>query len=56
MKKMFCKNVKRYKDIEGLSAALSDAWDIPTKKFVNNSVDQWRMRSEKMVEEGGGHI
>ena len=26
------------------------------KKFMNNSIDQWFMRLEKVVEEGGGHI
>ena len=31
MKKMLYKNVKRYEDIEGLTAAISDAWDRLTK-------------------------
>ena len=30
--------------------------DRLTKKFMNNSIDQWFMRLEKVVEEGGGHI
>ena len=56
MKKMLYKNLKRYEDIEGLSAAMSYAWDRLTKKFINNSNDQWRMRLEKMEDEGVGHI
>ena len=42
--------------MEGLSAVMSYVWDRLTKKFINNSTDQSRMRSEKVVEEGGGHI
>ena len=37
----------------GLSTAMSYTWDRLTKKFINNSIDQWRMRLEKVVEEGG---
>ena len=54
VKKMLYKNVKLYENIEGLSAAISDAWDRLTKKFINSSIDQWLMRLEKVVEEGGG--
>ena len=56
MKKIIYKNLKRYEDVEGLSAAMSYASDRLTKKFINNSVNQWRMHLEKVVEEGGGHI
>ena len=55
MKKIFYVSVKRYEDIEGLSAAISYAWDKLTKKFINNSIEQLRMRLEKVVE-GGSHI
>ena len=41
MKKMLYKNLKRYEDIEGLSAAMSYAWDRLTKKCINNSIDRW---------------
>ena len=47
MKKILYKNLKRYEDIEGLSAAMSYAWDRLTKKLINNSIDQWRMWLEK---------
>ena len=53
---MLYKNVKQYEDIEGLSAAISDAWDRLIKKLINNPIDEWRMRLEKLVGEGGGHI
>ena len=56
MKKILCKNIKRYEDIEGFSTAITYAWDRLTKKFIKNSIHQWRMRLEKVVEEGGGHI
>ena len=55
MKKMLYNNAKRYEDIEGLSAAISDAWDRLRKKIINNSIDQWRMQVEKVVEEGIGY-
>ena len=56
MKKILYKNLKRYEDIEGLSAAMSYAWDRLTKKFINNAIDQCQMPLEKVVEEGGGQI
>ena len=56
MKKRLYRNVKRSEDIEGFSAAISDAWDRLTKKFIYNSIDKWWMRLEKVVEEGGGRI
>ena len=56
MKKILYKNVKRYEDIEGDSTAISYAWDKLTKKFINNSIDQWRMWLEKVVQKGGDHI
>ena len=56
MKKILCKNLKRYKDMKGLSAAIPYVRDRLKKKSINSSIDQWRMRSEKVVEEGGGHI
>ena len=53
---MLYKNAKRYEDIEWLSAAISDAWDRLTKEIINNSIDQWQMRLEEVIEEGGGQI
>ena len=45
MKKILYKNLKQYEDIESLSAAMSYAWDRPTKNFINNSTSgrrrQW---------------
>ena len=35
---------------------MSYVWDRLTKKFIKNSIDRWRMRLEKVVEEGGGLI
>ena len=40
MKKILYKNLKRYENIEGPSAAMSYVWDRLTKKFINNSIDQ----------------
>ena len=56
MKNIIYKNIKQYEDIEGLSAAMSYAWDRLTKNFINNSIDQWWIRLEKVVEEGDDHI
>ena len=56
MKKILYKNLKRYENIEGPSAAMSYVWDRLTKKFINNSIDQWRMGLEQVAEEGGSHI
>ena len=54
---MIYKLVKRYEDIEGLSAAKLDAWGRLTKKYMNNLMNQWRrIRLEKVVEEGSGQI
>ena len=43
MEKIGCKNVKRYEDIKVLPAAIPIAWERLTKKFINNSIVQWRM-------------
>ena len=43
IEKMVWENVKRYEHIEVLLAAISVTWDRLTKKFINNSIDQWRM-------------
>ena len=56
MKKILYKNLKRYENIEGPSAAISYAWDRLTKKFINNSINQLRIQLEKVIEEGRGHI
>ena len=55
-KKILYKNVKRYEDIEGLSAAISYARDRLTKKLFDNSIDLWQIQLEKVVKEGGSHI
>ena len=49
MEKMVYKNVKRNADMEGLSAAISVAWDRLAKKIINNSINQWRIRLEKLT-------
>ena len=46
MKKIIYKNLKRYENIKGPSAAMSYAWDRLTKTFINNSIDQWWMLLE----------
>ena len=46
IKKILYKNIKRYENIEGPSTAISYVWDRLTKKFINNSIDQWWMRLE----------
>ena len=46
MKKILHKNLKRYENIEGPSTAMSYVSDRLTKKFINNSIDQCRMRLE----------
>ena len=56
MKNILYKDLRRYEDIEGFSAAMSYVWDRLTKKFINNSIDQWRIRLEEVVEEGGEHF
>ena len=56
MKNILYKDLRRYEDVEGFSAAMSYVWDRLTKKFINNSIDQWRIRLEKVVEEGGEHF
>lgn len=56
IEKVVYKNVERYDNMEGLSAVVLDAWGRLTKKLINNSFDQLRMRLEKVVQEGDGHI
>lgn len=42
--------------MEGFSVAISDGWDRLTEKFINNPINQWQLRLERVVEQGGGHI
>ena len=44
IKKILYKNLKRYENIEGPSAAMSYVWDRLTKKFINNSMSGRRRR------------
>ena len=46
VKKILYKNLMQNENIEGPSAAMSYVWDRLTKKFINNSIYQWRMRLE----------
>ena len=46
MKKILYKNLKQYENIEGPSVAMSYVSDRLTKKFINNSIDQWWMQLE----------
>ena len=39
MKKVLYNNAKSYEDIEGLSAAVSDAWDSLAKKIIIQSIN-----------------
>ena len=56
MERIVYKNIKHYENIEELSTAISNAWDRLSQNFLNKSIDQWRTRLEKVVQEGGGHI
>ena len=56
MEHMVYKNIKRYESIEELSEAIKRAWNSLSQRFVNKSIDQWRVRMEKVVEMNGGHI
>ena len=50
------KDIKRYPSIEELSAAVQRAWDSISQRFINKSIDEWRLRMEKIIEMDGGHI
>lgn len=56
MEQTVYKNIKRYETIEDLSEAIRRAWDSISQRFVDKSIDEWRVRMENVVEMNGGHI
>ena len=47
-----------YKDIRvnELKAKVQEEWDSLSQRLINQAVDHWRSRLQKVVEEEGGHI
>ena len=56
MEQTVYKNIKRYETIEDLSEAIRRAWDSISQRFIDKSIDEWRVRMENVVEMNGGHI
>ena len=50
------KDIKRYENIEDLSEAIKRAWDSISQRFINKTIDEWRVRLENVVRMNGGHI
>ena len=49
------KDIKRYPSIEELSKSVQRAWDSLSQRFINKSIDEWRLRMEKVIEMDCGH-
>jgi len=56
METLVYKNVKRFENLEDLKNAIREAWDALSIRFIRRSIDQWRLRLQKVVEVRGGHI
>ena len=47
---------RKFATIEQLKLAIVEEWQHLSQQFINKSIDQWRRRLEKTVENRGGHI
>ena len=47
---------RKFATIEQLKLAIVEEWQHLSQRFINKSIDQWRRRLEKTVENRGGHI
>lgn len=47
---------RNFTTIEQLKLAIAEEWQRLSQRFINKSIDQWRRRLEKSVENLGGHI
>ena len=47
---------RKFATIEQLKLVIVEEWQKLSQRFINLSIDQWRRRLEKTVENRGGHI
>ena len=47
---------RQFATIEQLKLVIVEEWQKLSQRFINLSIDQWRRRLEKTVENRGGHI
>ena len=47
---------RKFTTMDQLKQAIVEEWQKLSQRFINRSIDQWRRRLEKIVENRGGHI
>ena len=47
---------RKFATIEQLKLAIVEEWQNLSQRFINRSIDEWRRRLEKTVENRGRHI
>lgn len=49
------KNIRAFETILK-KASILEVWNGLSQRLLNNSIDQWRPRLQKVVDEEGGHV
>jgi len=47
---------RKFATLEQLKVTIIEEWQNLSQRFISRSIDQWRRRLEKTVENQGGHI
>ena len=50
------KEIRVFETVNALKAKVQEEWDSLSQRLINQAVDHWRSRLQKVVEEEGGHI
>ena len=50
------KGIRVFETVNELNAKVQEEWDSLSQRLINQAVDHWRSRLQKVVEEEGGHI
>ena len=50
------KNIRVFETVNELKAKVQEEWDSLSQRLINQAVDHWRSRLQKVVAEEGGHI
>ena len=50
------KDIRVFETVNELKAKVQEEWESLSQRLINQAVDHWRSRLQKVAEEEGGHI
>ena len=50
------KDIRVFETVNELKTKVQEEWDSLSQRLINQAVDHWRSRLQKVGEEEGGHI